>query len=54
MLRTGVVEKIETDFIVNNFFPDSRAVCEIMWTKYGRTGQATADKMTHALCVLNN
>jgi len=31
MFQTKVVEKIKTHFMFNNFFPENRAVYEIMW-----------------------
>jgi hypothetical protein len=31
MFKTKVVEEIETHFVFNNFFPEIRAVHEIMW-----------------------
>jgi len=35
------------------FFFENRAVYEIMWKKYCRTGQTTDDNMAHAHCVLD-
>ena len=58
ILRMGsasgkIVEKIETYFMFNNFFPDNRAIWDIV-EECGTTGQATADYNTaHALCVLH-
>jgi len=37
----------------NKFFFDNRAVYEIMWRKYSRTGQATDDNMAQAYCILD-
>jgi len=31
MSQTEVVENIKTRFMFNDFFPENRAVCEIMW-----------------------
>ena len=38
----------------NMLFPESRAIYEIMWGKYGRAGQAADHSTSHALCMLNN
>jgi len=42
-----------THFIFNNFFPENRAVYEIMWKKYCTGGQATDDNMAHVHCMLD-
>jgi len=31
MFQTAVVEKMQTHFMSNNFFPENLAVYEIMW-----------------------
>jgi hypothetical protein len=31
MFQAKVLEKIKTHFMFNNFFPENRAVYEIMW-----------------------
>jgi beta-galactosidase GanA len=37
-----VVQKIKTHILHSiTFSPENRAVCEIMWGKYGREGQVT-------------
>jgi hypothetical protein len=33
----------------NNFFPENRAVYEIMWEKYGTARQATDDNIIHRM-----
>ena len=46
MFQTKVVEKIKTHIFVFSFFPlEKRALCEIVWKKYCRPGQATDDNM---------
>jgi hypothetical protein len=35
------------------FFPENRAVYDLMWEKYGRVGKATDDNMTHAHSMLD-
>jgi hypothetical protein len=48
MFRTKVVEKIKTYIFCSiTFFPENRAVYEIMW-KHGIVGQATDDNTAHA------
>jgi len=38
MLQTKAVEKIKTHFMYNNsFFPENRAVYEIMWRNMAQT-----------------
>jgi len=37
---------------VQYFFSKNRAVCEIMWQKYFRAGQATDDNMAHVHSML--
>jgi hypothetical protein len=39
---------------VTFFSLENRAVYEIMWKKYCRTGQATDDNTAHAHCMLDN
>jgi hypothetical protein len=29
----------------SNFFSDGHAICEVIWKKYGRAGQATDDNI---------
>jgi hypothetical protein len=43
MFRTKVVEKIKTHILCSGtfLFSENRAVCEIMWEKYDREGEAT-------------
>ena len=55
MFQTEVLEKIKTHILcsVTFLFSENRAVCEIMWKKYCRAGQATDDNMAHAHCVLD-
>jgi len=43
----------QSSFVLNNFFPENRAVCEIMWKKHGRAGQTADDNTAHAHCVLD-
>ena len=31
MFQTKVIEKIKTHFMINNFFPENRAVYELVW-----------------------
>jgi hypothetical protein len=47
-------ENQNTHFVFSNFFLANLAVCEIMWKKYCRAGQATDDSMAHAHCMLDN
>jgi hypothetical protein len=45
MLQTQTVEEIKTHILSSiHFFSENRAVCEIMWEKCGRAGQATNGK----------
>ena len=46
MFQTKVVEKIKTHILFSIPFSENRAVYEIMWEKYCRTGQATDDNKT--------
>jgi len=42
MFQAKVVEKIKTHILCSlTFFPENRAVYDIMWTKYGRARKAT-------------
>jgi hypothetical protein len=42
MFQKKDVEKIETHILCSiTFFPENRAICEIMWANYGTAGQAT-------------
>jgi len=41
MLQTEIVEKVSTHILYSVSFFLNCAVCEIMWTKSGRAGQAT-------------
>ena len=44
MFRTKAADiKPKRTFIVQQPFPENRAVYVIMWKKYGRAGQATDD-----------
>jgi hypothetical protein len=55
MFQTKVVEKIKTYSLCSiTFFPENRAVCEIMWEKYRTAGQVTDYSTAHALCALDN
>jgi hypothetical protein len=52
MFQTKVVEKIETQIlclITPPPHPENRALCEIMWKNAVERGQATDDKIPHAL-----
>jgi hypothetical protein len=41
-----ILEKIRTQFYAQKVFhPENCAVCEILWKKFDRTGQATDDNM---------
>jgi hypothetical protein len=40
MCQKKIVEQVEANFLFL-FFPENRAVCEMMWKKYGRTRQVT-------------
>jgi len=40
MFQTKVVEKIKTHIVFNNFFPENRAVYEIMWKNTVERGRA--------------
>ena len=45
MLQANIVEKIETHtFRPITFFPENRAVYEIIWKKYCAVGNVTNDK----------
>ena len=48
------LEKSKDKICVRKRVPENRAVCEIMWKKYGRAGQATTDNMAYAHCMLDN
>ena len=47
------VQNIETHILCSVTFSENLAVCEIMWKKYGRAGQATGDNTAPALFVLD-
>jgi hypothetical protein len=47
------MENQNTHFMLNNIFPENRAVYEVMWKKYCTAGPATDNKMAHALCMLD-
>ena len=50
----GVTMKFKTHILCpETFFPENRAVYEIMWKKYGTAGQATDDNMAHAHFMLD-
>jgi hypothetical protein len=54
MFRTKILEKIKTRISYSIiFFFENRAVYEIMWKKYCRTGQAGDDNVAHAHCMLD-
>ena len=53
MFQTKVVEKIKTHFVFSNFFPKFVPFMRYV-EKYCRAGQATDDKMAHALFMLDN
>jgi hypothetical protein len=42
-------ENQNTNFVLKNFFPVSRAVYEIMWEKCGTAGQATDDDIIRSM-----
>ena len=48
-----VVEKIKTHLILNDFFPENRAIYEIMWKIKNTAGQTTDDKMVKAHFILD-
>jgi hypothetical protein len=48
MFQTKFVDKINT-FYVQQLFPQSRSVYEIMWKNYGRARRATDDKITRRM-----
>jgi len=45
-------ENQNTHFVISNFFPENRAVYELIW-KNCRAGQAADDNMAHAQCMLD-
>ena len=45
MFEKKIVEKIETHVFFNNFFPENRAVYEIMLEKYATARQAKYDNI---------
>jgi hypothetical protein len=48
-------EKKNAHSVFNNVFPGNHAVCEFVWKKYGRIGQAAKICNTaHALRLLDN
>jgi hypothetical protein len=54
MFQTKVVEKFKTHLMLNKNFPENRVCYQIMWTKYGGTGQARDDSTAHAPGMLDN
>jgi hypothetical protein len=40
-------------FMFNIFSFENHAVCEIIWKKYCRAGQARDDNVAHAHCMLD-
>jgi hypothetical protein len=48
------IENQNTHFLINKYFFENRAVCDIMWKKTFEAGQATDDNMAHTLCMLDN
>ena len=51
MFQTNLYVKSKLTCQVADIFFEYRAVYEIMWKKYCRTGQATGDNMAHAHCM---
>ena len=51
--RQKLYRKSKHTFCVQWLFSENRAVYEIMWEKYSRTGEATDDDMAHAHCMLD-
>jgi hypothetical protein len=49
--RQKLYRNKNTHSIFNNYFPESRAVCEIMWKKYGRARQATDDNIIRRMRI---
>jgi hypothetical protein len=58
MFKTKVAEKIKPHILCSIIFSEIRAVCDIMWKKYGTAGQATDDNIirrrNNAICMQNN
>ena len=56
MFQTKVVEKIKTNFMLQNFFFffENRACFWGNVEKYCRTGQTTCDSMANAHCMFDN
>jgi hypothetical protein len=55
MFQTKYVEKIKIRVLGSiTFFPENRAVYEIMWKEYCRAAQATDDNMAQAHCMLDS
>ena len=52
MFQTKVVEAVKTHFMFNNFFPENRAVYEIMWKKFCTAGQATDDNIIRRMRIV--
>jgi len=67
MFQTKAAGEIKTHISVAQYFPENRAVYEVIWNKYGRAGQATdrnkiprmrtacwipKDKVTHSEYVI--
>jgi hypothetical protein len=51
MFQTKVVEKLDIHILYSVTFFNNRAVCEIMWKKYGISVQATDDN--NSACALH-
>jgi hypothetical protein len=52
VFQTKVVEKIKTHFMFSNFFPENRAVDEIMWKNISEPDRSQMT-MTHAHYMLH-
>jgi len=52
MFQTKFVENMKTHILCSINLFAIRAVCEVMWTKYCRAGQATDENTAHAFFML--
>jgi hypothetical protein len=43
--------KIKTHFMFNNFFPENRAVYEIVWENMVESREATDDTIIRLMCL---
>jgi hypothetical protein len=54
MFQTKVVEKIKTHILLSiTFLFENRAVYEIIWKKYSKSGEATDNNKAHAYFMLD-